>query len=644
MIPASVLENVLPWILQVLVIGFLGAALPLVFRIRHPQSQLVYYQLLLAACFALPATQPWRHPVITAEVGQDVVDAPAIALAKTTTVAAVPPAPISWHQMVVLILLAGVAIRLCWTLAGLWELRRYRKSATPLYAIPEPVRAARSIVKADADFFTTAGAGPLTFGFFRQLILLPKSFHDLNEQAQLGIACHELLHVRRNDWVVTLLEEFAASLFWFHPGIWWVLGQARLAREQLVDAEVVRLTSAREPYINALLEIAGARPTLDLAPAPLFLRKRHLFQRMHFLLSEVSMSRFRLFTSYGSMAAVLVMAGWVGFVSFPLIGKAEIKPAVPPSPSQTSQAEPGYVVNTPPAYYPPAALQKGIEGSVVVELTFNASGNVTDSRVLSGPEELRKGGLESALRGTYNINTARTLQVVVNFRIPPTVPGTPGQRVNFLDRNGGKFGEPETVPGARGGAQVFTVPPPANVTSRIFEKMGNVEGIDVIGLQGSDLAQAQQRLQRFQGQPMSKDLLDQIAEAARSGGLSVPYQGTSIQPTPSQGSRVQVTFSATPLRVRVGGGAADNNLIKPAAEAVYPALAKASKVQGDVVLEVNITKDGKVGNLTVISGHPLLTDAAIEAVRQWEYKPTLLNGTPVDVVTTVTVNFTLPQQ
>ena len=49
MIPVSVLENVLPWILQVLVIGFLGAALPLIFRIRHPQSQLVYYQLLLAA-------------------------------------------------------------------------------------------------------------------------------------------------------------------------------------------------------------------------------------------------------------------------------------------------------------------------------------------------------------------------------------------------------------------------------------------------------------------------------------------------------------------------------------------------------------------------------------------------------------------
>src|SRR5215471_11363377 len=104
MIPASILENAVPWLLQVLVIGSLGAVLPLMFRIRHPRSQLIYSHLLLAACFVLPMTQPWRHPVITAEVGQSVVEAPAIALPKTMTGAAVPTAPISWHQMAVLIL------------------------------------------------------------------------------------------------------------------------------------------------------------------------------------------------------------------------------------------------------------------------------------------------------------------------------------------------------------------------------------------------------------------------------------------------------------------------------------------------------------------------------------------------------------
>lgn len=630
MIPASILENVISWLLQVLVIGSLGALLPQMFRIRHPRSQLVYCHLLLAACFALPFIQQWRHPVITAELGLTVADAPVIALTKTTAGAGASATPISWHQILLFVLLAGVAIRLFWTLAGLWQLRRYRKSAKPLYAIPEPVRAARWIVKADADFFTTAGAGPLTFGFFRRVILFPNSYLELDSQAQLGIACHELIHVRRNDWLVTLLEEFTASLFWFHPGIWWVLGQARLAREQLVDAEVVRLTSAREPYINALLEIAGARPALDLAPAPLFLRKRHLLERMHLLLSEGSMSRFRLFSSYGSMAAILAVAGWVAFVSFPLIGKAEIKPAVPRSASQTPQSEPGYAVNVPPAYYPPGALQKGIQGSVVVELTFNASGDVTDSRVLSGPEELRKAGLESALRGTYNVNTARTLQVVVNFVTPPPMPPpaiapTPGQR------GGGPRG---------GGTQVVPVPPPVpGLNLPVI-----LESINIAGLQGSELAQMQQRLQAFQGRLVSQGLIKEINDAIGAAAVSVPLRATSFTETASKNTALLVTFGPASFRIRVGGAVAQRELIKPAADPVYPPLAKAANVQGAVVLEVNISRDGKVENANVVTGHPLLIQAAIDAVKQWEYMPIILNGAPVDVVTTVTVDFRIPQQ
>jgi TonB family protein len=631
MIPAWILENAVPWLFQVLIIGSLGAVLPLMFRIRHPRSQLVYCHLLLAACFALPFIQQWRHPVMTAELGFTVADTPTIALTKTTTGAGAQVAPTSWHQILVFILLAGIAIRLCWTLAGLWALRRYRKSAMPLYAIPEPVRAARSIVRADADFFTTASAGPLTFGFARKVILLPKSYLELDSQAQLGIACHELIHVRRNDWLVTVLEEFAASFFWFNPGIWWVLGQARLAREQLVDAEVVCVTSAREPYIDALLKIAGARPPLDLAPAPLFLRKRHLFERMHFLLSEVSMSRFRLFSSYGSMAAILVVAGWVAFVSFPLIGKAEIKPAVPRSATQTSQNEPGYVVNAPPVYYPPGALQKGIQGSVVVELTFNASGDVTDSRVLSGPEELRKAGLESALRGTYNIKTARTLQVVVNFvPVPPmpqpVVPPAPGQR-------GG---------GPRGAAGPQPVPVPPSVPG--LSRPVILETINIAGLQGSELAEMQQRLQVFQGREVSQDVIKGINDAIRAAAVSVPLRGTSFAETASKNTVLLVTFGPASFRIRVGGAVAERELIKPAADPVYPPLARAANIQGAVVLEVNISRDGKVENANVVTGHPLLVQAAVNAVRQWEYMPIMLNGVPADVVTTVTLNFTIPQQ
>jgi hypothetical protein len=136
--------------------------------------------------------------------------------------------------------------------------------------------------------------------------------------------CHELLHVRRRDWLVTIAEEFGAALYWFHPGVWWLLSQARLSREQLVDAEVVRLTESREHYIAALLAVAGTKIKLDLAPAPLFLRKRHLTQRMHSLLTEVSMSKFRLVSSYAAIAAILAVVAWAMFLSFPLEGQAQV--------------------------------------------------------------------------------------------------------------------------------------------------------------------------------------------------------------------------------------------------------------------------------------------------------------------------------
>jgi len=73
----------------------------------------------------------------------------------------------------------------------------------------------------------------------------------------------------------------------------------------------------------------------------------------------------------------------------------------------------------------------------------------------------------------------------------------------------------------------------------------------------------------------------------------------------------------------------------------YPPLARQARIQGVVTLSVQITKSGDVGDLQLISGHPMLAPAAIAAVKQWKYKPYLLNGDPIDVETTVTVNFTL---
>jgi protein TonB len=97
---------------------------------------------------------------------------------------------------------------------------------------------------------------------------------------------------------------------------------------------------------------------------------------------------------------------------------------------------------------------------------------------------------------------------------------------------------------------------------------------------------------------------------------------------------------SNPQTIRVGGNVQQANLISKV-NPVYPPLAKQARIQGVVHLTTTIGADGAVQNLEVISGHPLLVQAAMEAVKQWLYKPTLLNGSPVAVITQVDVNFTL---
>jgi protein TonB len=97
-----------------------------------------------------------------------------------------------------------------------------------------------------------------------------------------------------------------------------------------------------------------------------------------------------------------------------------------------------------------------------------------------------------------------------------------------------------------------------------------------------------------------------------------------------------------PKRIRVGGQVESAKLIfQPKPD--YPPLAKMARIQGTVRLDAIISKDGTIQNLKVISGHPLLVKAALEAVERWRYQPTMLNGDAVEVATEIDVNFTLQE-
>jgi protein TonB len=132
----------------------------------------------------------------------------------------------------------------------------------------------------------------------------------------------------------------------------------------------------------------------------------------------------------------------------------------------------------------------------------------------------------------------------------------------------------------------------------------------------------------------------QSPTSAGSDMIGVPGQIYSIPQPPPPPAPQKLKVQSGP--VRVATGVAEANLIRKVMP-IYPPIAKSARVQGTVEFTAIISKEGNIENLRLVRGHPLLVKAAEEAVLQWRYRPTLLNGEPVEVVTDIIVNFTLTQ-
>jgi protein TonB len=123
------------------------------------------------------------------------------------------------------------------------------------------------------------------------------------------------------------------------------------------------------------------------------------------------------------------------------------------------------------------------------------------------------------------------------------------------------------------------------------------------------------------------------------GGIGVGGPGGVVGGTGLATSAPVVTKAAPKGPIRISSGVVRANCIQ-CAQPQYPAIARSAHIQGHVMLEAVISKTGAIENLTVLSGPPLLRQAALDGVRYWRYKPTILNGEPTEVETQIDVNFT----
>jgi TonB family protein len=370
---------------------------------------------------------------------------------------------------------------------------------------------------------------PMSYGFLRPLIVLPRDSANWMPERLRVVLLHELIHVKRLDSWLCLIAQVSCAMYWFHPLAWLALARFRREQEQSCDDAVVIAGTKQSAYAEHLVDLArGISAARTLLPAALSMAETsNLEQRVHALLDP--RRRRRALSGRICLAALSAIVACV----LPLA-------ALRAQSAKPLSAVSGTVFDASGAVLPDATVVfKNTDGKNQEMVRSNAAGEYK---------------LPSLPAGTYNIEVKA--------------------------RGFAAYQKPGIVLNA-GAAESIDVKLDLGAVS---------ETIDVVG----------------------------------------------------RGPRPQPVVSGTPRRIRVGGNVQATKLlhqVKPA----YPPDLQAAGIEGTVLLRAVISVQGNLMGLSVINTavDADLAKAAMDAVSQWRYSPTLLNGVPVEVATTIAVNFHL---
>ena len=389
--------------LQTAVVVSAAALVVRVCRLQSPRALLAYWRTVLLVVLMLPICQTWVPAAEPSRPRPPAAVAPAPLPDVVPATAPHTPTTTRWPaaSRVLVLLGSGVLLRGLWMIAGVISLRRLRIDARPLDPVPASVAEIQSRLATKATFLLTGDAtGPMTYGVLRPVVFLPQRVAALPDHVLQAVAAHELIDVRRRDWVEEVFIEGVVTLLWFHPGVRWLAGRIRLSREHVVDDEVIRRTASRERYADALLRVSLDRRRHGLLPAPAFHRQSALKQRLAHILQETAMTRRRIVASLTAGAAVVGLTALIVTRAFPL--QAQVPDATGQASAAPVQVVKGgdHLLHGELPEYPARAVAQHVEGDVALDFFVDERGEVSDARVSSGPEELRRAALSSVLRGT----------------------------------------------------------------------------------------------------------------------------------------------------------------------------------------------------------------------------------------------------
>jgi TonB family protein len=404
--------NILIFSTQMLVLISAAAISAAIFRLPLPRARLAYWRVVVVGCLLLP----WVSDLVNAPAPSDSpLAVSSVALRITTETVSRSSL---FARFLPLLLIVGVVARGAWLAIGLLTLRHLRAHSAPAVLGPDVDRLKHAVAPSAEFRWHDEVRQPVTFGIRRPVVLLPRQLLDLPVDAQQAALCHELLHVARRDWLWVVVEQAVQTVFWFHPAMWWALGQVHLSREQAVDELVIRMTGTRQPYLQALLAFDEG-PAAPVLAAPC-IQRGHLLSRIRAISRPPTGSPLRL-AVLGTLLIVATLVAGLGAIStLPLQGR-QSKPAV---------YEPGNGVRLPSVIkevrpnYTEEAKQAHLEGTVLLDCVVASNGIPRDiivTRSLDAVLGLDQAAIEALGRWRFRPGTKDGKAVDVHVYIEMTL-------------------------------------------------------------------------------------------------------------------------------------------------------------------------------------------------------------------------------
>ena len=661
----------------------LTLAAMVIFRVRTAAARHALWTALVVGMLLTAALAPLAPPValrvLSASPALSIeTPDPPISVAETPTAAPVQPSTPAWRlparTQIVEALYLAIAVALLIRLAfGYLFTRRL-------------VRASRRTELGPGAIYESCWISvPLTLGWLRPKILLPAGWREWEAPKLAAVLAHERTHVKRADWGIALLAGMNRCLFWFHPLAWWLERRLAALAEQACDDAALLEMEAREPYAQALLDMAAAVKTGH---------GRLVWEAMAMAkASEVKMRIERILDDTRQIPRGVTRRRWATLAacSLPLIYLAAVVQLAPAQQTGKPEAQITTGVTAP-------KLTAADVSRMEQQLVSNPDDLETRSKLiayyfLNGTSEPRLSHilwmiehhpdseltafdsqgispLPNSLNSPSDYQRATSLwqqQVAIHPKDPKVL----ANAGLFFGRRGGDFYEAERLL-----KQADDTSKLAALYSKALNVSSDASGAlhfpaldennpfanQVIGelrtsTDGMLLAQVASQLRAVppnvteQMKRMLQPRIDLGEElVAKAGELGWPAFG-----------RQRAGALGTPMTIvnrmrdeALSKKSVDLSAVKPvdlsAAPGVltkvdppYPPLAQQARISGDVKLSVTTGMDGRVTSVDLISGPGSLSLSAMDAVKQWVFSPALQNGAPVPARFQVVVPFRLSE-